>query len=127
MEEFQEKNLIVYLNKKTFQLDDIEALIALVLGNNYCNLNKEEKLFKRYESLLPFSIENELLIVYSSKGVIESNNLFNNTKYDISKDLFVDDEIAYFLSLCRLNQIQILEKRDANIFAFNINKQEFTF
>ncbi len=125
MSKFKEKNLIINLNKKIYQLDELEDLIILVLGQDYLNLSEIEKFTKRYTSLLPFSIENKYLLIDSRRGIIKSENIFENQRtYSIVNSLFIDDEIVYFLSLCKINQIQILEKVGANIFANNIKINE---
>lgn len=121
MENFQEKNLIISLNNNIYQLDNIIQVISLILGETYNHLNEEEKLLKRYDSLLPFSVENKLLIASSLQGVFKERTILDNSKiYSLEKDLFIDDEITYLLSLCRIDQIQILEKTEANIFATNL-------
>ncbi len=125
MSKFKEKNLIINLNKKAYQLDELEDLIILVLGQDYLNLSETEKFIKRYTSLFPFSIENKYLLIDSRRGIIKSENIFENkSTYSIKNSLFIDDEIVYFLSLCKINQIQILEKVGANIFANNIKINE---
>lgn len=125
MMNFQGTNLIVKVGKSIYQLDRIEDLTETVLGKQYGQLTEKKKFLKRYESILPFSIQNKKMIVYSPKGVVKADGSFDNTtRYDIGDSLLIDDELTYFLSLCKLNQLQILEQRDANIFTANMNKSQ---
>ena len=125
MEKFQGKKLIVRIAKNVYQLNSIDELIKKVLGEQYGDLTQKEKLLKRYESMLLFSIQNEAPIVYSPKGIIKENKTFDNTtKYDMEQSIIIDDDITYFLSLCRLEQMQILEAKDADIFVANMDKSQ---
>ena len=125
MESFENKNLIVSIYKDVYQIDSVEELIEILMGEEYIGLSEEDKFSKRYELILPMSIENNKLIVDSSAGVIDRNKETNNTiKYKIEDSLFIDDDILFILSLCKLNQIHVLEKIDADIFASKIDKSK---
>lgn len=99
MKNFQETNLIVKVGKNVYQLNSMGELIELVLGKDYIELTEKEKSSKRHESILPFSIEH--------KGPIR-----------------IENELIYFLSLCKLNQLQILERKDTNIFTASMDKSK---
>ena len=76
---------------------------------------------------MPHSIKNNIPIVYSEKGVINYEKIFEkNTKYDVENSIIIDNEITLILSLCNLDIIRILEKKKANIFIheeINNNKE----
>lgn len=127
MEDFRKTNLIVQVGENIHQLNSIDELIEIVLGRQYSKLTEEEKLLKRYELILPFSVECKKIIVHSAKGVIKEDISFDNkAEYDVSNSLFIDNEFTYFLSLCKLQQLQILEHINAEIFAICMDKSKIS-
>lgn len=124
MENFKQSNLIINLNKSVYYLDNIKDLINLVFGEEYLKLTKEEQFKIRYKLLFPFSMEHKYLIVDSYKGIIkDSKKVEDNVNYDINKSFFIDNEVTTILSLCKINQLQILEKVDADILTKDMNKE----
>lgn len=117
MKEFKETNLIVMQGKKTMQIDTLEELIEQVFADGYKDLNEKEKLQQRYNNAVLQSIFNNMDIVYSPKGIIKKDKTYDKEKqYEIKKSFIIDDEITYLLSLCKINDLKILEKENSRIF-----------
>ena len=122
-----DKNIIIAINDDVKQLDTLDEVISYVFGDEYKKLDLKQKINKRYNIAMPHSIKNNIPIVYSEKGVINSEKIFEkNTKYDVENSIIIDNEITLILSLCNLDIIRILEKKKANIFIheeINNNKE----
>lgn len=113
----KDNNIIISINGDAKQLDTLDEVISYVFGDEYKNLNQKQKINKRYDIAMPYAIKNKIHIVYSEKGVINYDKIFEkNTKYDIENSIIIDNEITLILSLCNLDVIRILEKKGANIF-----------
>lgn len=124
MEEFKRTKLIVARGKKIMQLKSLEELVDKILGDNYKNLSQKEKLQERYKNALPLSILKDIPIVYSEKGIIKKDRTIDKEKpFEIKESFVIDDETTFILSLCKLNDIRILERKDANIFLAEQEKQ----
>lgn len=122
-----DKNIIIAINDDVKQLDTLDEVISYVFGDEYKKLDLKQKINKRYNIAMPHSIKNNIPIVYSEKGVINYEKIFEkNTKYDVENSIIIDNEITLILSLCNLDIIRILEKKKANIFIheeINNNKE----
>lgn len=94
------KNLILIEGNKDFQCNNIKELVEKIIDRNYFSLTDEE----RKEKLQMLSIANNL--------------------GEEKKDFICKDEITYILSLIRTNKVILLEKKDANILAKEINKSD---
>ena len=113
----KDNNIIIAINGDAKQLNTLDEVISYVLGDEYKNLNQKQKINKRYDIAMPYSIKNKIPVVYSEKGVINYDKIFEkNTKYDIENSIVIDNEITLILSLCNLDVIRILEKKGTNIF-----------
>lgn len=113
----KDNNIIISINGDAKQLDTLDEVISYVFGDEYKNLNQKQKINKRYDIAMPYAIKNKIPIVYSEKGVINYDKIFEkNTKYDIENSIIIDNEITLILSLCNLDIIRILEKKGVNIF-----------
>lgn len=124
MEEFKRSKLIVAQGKKVMQLKSLEELVNKIFGENYKKLNQKEKLQERYKNALPLSIINDIPIVYSKKGIIKKDRTIDKeTSYEIKESFVIDDETTFILSLCKLNDLRILEREDANIFLTDEEKE----
>lgn len=122
---FKDKNLILRIGDDLYQLDTLDEISLNIFGKDYFLLNDKDKFYKRYELILPYSFENDREIIHTLLGVIKSEKSFvKMEEYDINNSLIINDEISFILSLCMIDQIAILEKKDANIFAKNIDKRD---
>ena len=115
--EFKNSKLIVAQGKKIIQLESLSELESKIFGKDYKYLNQNEKLQQRYNMALPQSIMNNIPIVYTTKGIINKDKIFDSeSPYLLEKSIVIDDEITFILSLCKVNNLRILEKEGANIF-----------
>lgn len=125
MSDFQETNLIVAQGKNVMQMDTLEELIDRVFGDNYKDLNKKEKLNQRYKDALFYAVFNNMDIVYSPKGIIKEDKTFDTqTPFDLNRSFVIDDETTFLLSLCRVDDLRILEKKNSNIFISDEDRDE---
>ena len=125
MERFRGTKLIVAQGKEVMQLDSIEELVDKVLGEEYRELSEKDKLQKRYENALLQAMFNNVDIVYSSKGIINKDKTFDKqTPYDINKSFVIDDDFTFLLSLCKVNDLRVLERIDSNIFISDEDREE---
>lgn len=116
MNEFKESKLIVSQGKKVMQLESLEELVDELFGEQYKDTTQKEKLQQRYKSALLPAILNNMPIVYSEKGIIKKDKTIDNvTPYELEKSFLIDDETTFILSLCKINDLSILEREDANI------------
>ena len=117
MEKFKKSKLIVAQGKNVMQLESLTDLESKVFGEKYKELSEKEKLQQRYEMALPQSIMNNMPIVYSTKGIVNKDKTFDSkTPYSLEESIVIDDETTFILSLCKLDNLRILEREDANIF-----------
>ena len=125
MEKFRGTKLIVAQGENVMQLDSIDELVEQVLGEEYRGLSEKEKLQKRYEEALLKAMFNKLDIVYSPKGIIKSDRTFDKqTPYQLDKCFVIDDEITFLLSLCKTQDLKVLERIDSNIFISDEDREE---
>ena len=95
------KKLILIEGKNEFQTDDLEDIVKVLIDKDYYNLDKESKLEKiRIKALA-------------------------NTLGDNDINLITKDEITYILSLLTTDKIVLLERKDADVFAKDLNKENF--
>lgn len=125
MSDFKETNLIVTQGKNVMQMNTLEELIDRVFGDKYKGLSKKEKLNQRYEDALFHAVFNNMDIVYSPKGIINEDKTFDTqTPFDLNRSFVIDDEKTFLLSLCRVDDLRILEKKNSNIFISDEDREE---
>lgn len=108
------KDYIVIENENNNQFDSVEELIDYIFGNEYKNLNNKEKLYKRYEKAFYLKIvlnNKDIEIVESDIGVLLDKYTYTKKEYDKNYAIIIDDEISLIKSLCKYNQIVLLEKK----------------
>ena len=125
MSDFEETNLIVAQGKNIMQMNTLEELIDRIFGEEYKDLSDKEKLNQRYKDAMPYAVFNNMNIVYSSKGIVKENKTFDKkTPIELEKSFIIDDEMTFLLSLCRVNDLRILERRYSNIFISSEDREE---
>ena len=125
MNKFEETNLIVAQGKNVMQMNSLDELIDRVFGDEYRNLNKKEKLKMRYNKAIFQAMLNNMKVLYSPKVIIKKDRTFDNhTPYEIDKCFIIDDETTFLLSLCKVNDLRILEREDSNIFLSDEDRKE---
>lgn len=110
------KNLILIENGKSKGFDNLEDLIRELLGSNYYNLGKEEKM-----ELMELNAKAKVL--NSEHNVVILNNE-NKSKISVDNNFVVYDEITYVLSSLLVKRYFILEKESCNIFTKDLDKTD---
>ena len=120
--EFENKNLIVVKGEDSIQIDTIEELSQEFFGKEYLEKNDKEKLIIRYKKIYPYSLL-EGKKVYLNKNTEIKNGKTQQVE-NFEDGLLIDNDVDFFLSLCGINYLQILEKKTSNIFTKGINKEK---
>lgn len=98
-------NFILIENGKEYQCNKIEEIVRLLLGDDYYNKTEDKK-------------RETMELKATANYAIEKIN--HNWKDE--NEFILKDEITYILSLLRLNNLILLEKRDSNILTKTIDK-----
>lgn len=106
------ENLIIIENSKKYLIKDISELFEYFFGEEYNNLSFNEKYKIRFEKAYGFVIKNDLELVDTRVGVLSGDAEVISKKYEFSKAFIIDNEITFILSLCKFEQILLLEKFD---------------
>ena len=106
------KNLILMYEGKTEEFDTFEEIEKFVIGNNCGNVS--EILYKK-----AFLISKlyDVQIYNTKKGIHD----LSSSVTKLNNPIIIDSVKTYILSLCRLNNIMLLEKRGTGILTKNIN------
>lgn len=98
------KEFVLIENNKYYQYSNIEGIIKHLLGDNYYNLSKEEKI----ESM---KLNAELMCASSKKIVVDiTNRKIENI--DLKECFVIYDEITYILSVLLTNKYMLLENKE---------------
>ena len=95
------KKLILIEGKNEFQTDNLEDIVKVLIDKDYYNLDEESKL--------------EKIRIKALANTIGSSDIKLETK----------DEISYILSLLTKDKIVLLERKDADVFAKGLDKENF--
>ena len=104
------KNLIIIENGQEVQCDDIESVVKTLIDENFYDLTLDEKKEKMKMKALANSLGMKIDIVDDVK----------DGNYD--GKFIIKDEITYILSLLTTNKVLLLENKEADAFAKNIDK-----
>ena len=121
---FENKNLIVLTKTNNFQLDTLEELVEIYFGKDFKEKTEEEKIQKRYEKIYPLAVLHKAEILLNNSNVVIDGKIKNIESANKEKTVYIDSDRNFFLSLCKMGEIKIFEKKDANIFGKNINKSQ---
>ena len=119
---FENKNLIIIEGKNEVQIDTLEELEEIFFGKEYASKEENDKLKDRYAKIYPYSLLAKKNVYLDLETLIERGKLKKVENIDINNGLFINNDINFFLSLCKVDQIQILEKIESNIFTSEIDK-----
>ena len=114
-------NLIIIDNKNRYQISSFDELINYFFGAEYKNLSFNEKYKIRFDKAYGFTIKDNLELVDTRVGVINGDAEVISKKYDFSKAFIIDNEITFILSLCKFENILILENIDSDKKIFLID------
>lgn len=110
-------NIVIVENNEKYCFNTLEEAVKQFLGEDFYNLNDEDK-YKvlRLKTVRNSVFNNNVPVVDLRKGE-EISNIKN-------KQYIVYDEETFFLSLAKNNDIVLYENKNANIFVKNLNKEE---
>ncbi len=106
------EELIIIENGKEKQCKSLEELVKTLISENYYEISKEEQAEKIKMRAIANTLNNRMEISEET----DENSLENK--------FIIKDEITYILSLISTNKIVLLERKDADIFTKNLNKQK---
>ena len=106
------EELIIIENGKEKQCKSLEELVKTLISENYYEISKEEQAEKIKMRANANTLNNRMEISEET----DENSLENK--------FIIKDEITYILSLISTNKIVLLERKDADIFTKNLNKQK---
>ena len=106
------EELIIIENGKEKQCKSLEELVKTLISENYYEISKEEQAEKIKMRAIANTLNNRMEISEET----DENSLENK--------FIIKDEITYVLSLISTNKIVLLERKDADIFTKNLNKQK---
>ena len=110
------KKIIIINNGKEYYADNFEELMQLFFGLDYPQKNFNEKYKVRYDKALAISIKDELDLVDTRVGKLSENGEIVSKEYNFSKSFIIDNEITFMLSLCKFENVMILEERNSSVF-----------
>lgn len=110
-------NIVIVENNEKYCFNTLEEAVKQFLGEDFYNLNDEDK-YKvlRLKTVRNSVFNNNVPVVDLRKG-----EEISNIK---SKQYIVYDAETFFLSLAKNNDIVLYENKNANIFVKNLNKEE---
>ena len=119
---FENRNLIVLGSRLQWQFDTFEELIEQYFGEDYEEKSDEDKLRERYMKMYPYSLLNRKRVCIDVATGFAGGEFVEIEEQGIEDKLFIGNEKDFFLSLCMLDELKILERKDSNIFTGNLNK-----
>ena len=104
-------NIVIVENDEKYCFENIKEIVKQFLGEDFYNLNEEEKYKRLRLRTMRNASFNKLPLIDIKKG---------EKVKDIEKDQYIIyDEEAFLLSLAKNNDIVIYEKINSNIFLKN--------
>ena len=110
-------NIVIVENNEKYCFNTLEEAVKQFLGEDFYNLNDEEKYKVLRLKTVRNSVFNNNVPVVDLRQGEEISNIKN-------KQYIVYDEETFFLSLAKNNDIVLYENKNANIFVKNLNKEE---
>ena len=115
------KNLIMILNNEKYQYDGKEELMQSLLGdeeNDYNDMSEtEKKERRRLKAYINLQGQEEYITNYKQDSLKKG-------KFPVNEKFLIDNDDMYIMSLLRMNAMVLLERKEANIFANKINKED---
>ena len=110
-------NIVIVENNEKYCFNTLEEAVKQFLGEDFYNLNDEDKYKVLRLKTVRNSVFNNNVPVVDLRQGEEISNIKN-------KQYIVYDEETFFLSLAKNNDIVLYENKNANIFVKNLNKEE---
>ena len=110
------KNLIYIEQDQINQFNTLQELYEFIFGTKYFTLTEKEKFIRRYETAFyKIKFYNlDLDIVHTIMGTLGEQYKIIDQKYNSEKAFIIDDEKQFFMSLCKIPNIIILESKTSN-------------
>lgn len=110
-------NIVIVENYEKYCFNTLEEAVKQFLGEDFYNLNDEDKYKVLRLKTVRNSVFNNNVPVVDLRQGEEISNIKN-------KQYIVYDEETFFLSLAKNNDIVLYENKNANTFVKNLNKEE---
>lgn len=110
------ENLILIYDSKKYYLNSFDEIIELFFEKEYSKLSFNEKFKIRYQRALGICLKNDIELVDTRVGLLGGNGEIKSKEYDFSKAFIIDNEKTYILSMCKFENILLLENKESNIF-----------
>ena len=119
---------IIYIENETIKkCNSIQELYEFIFGKYYFDLTEKEKFIRRYEIAF-YKIKFyglNLDIVHTQMGVLGEEYKIINKKYDLNNSFVIDNEREFTISLTKIPNINILEKKQGNYLLQEEEKQKY--
>lgn len=119
---------IIYIENETIKkCNSIQELYEFIFGKYYFDLTEKEKFIRRYQIAF-YKIKFyglNLDIVHTQMGVLGEEYKIINKKYDLNNSFVIDNEREFTISLTKIPNINILEKKQGNYLLQEEEKQKY--
>lgn len=122
-EQFANKKLFVMELDNSAQMDTLEELVTIYFNEFYINKPEREKISLRYSCIYPFAMTQRKRIFVSLDEEMIDGMIQKVSDVDFEEGLFINNDVNFFLSMCKINELKICERMDSNIFTARLNKK----
>lgn len=113
---FENIKLILTNDGKEYYLESYDELINLIFGEDYNRKNFNEKYITRFEKAHLIVTEHELDLVDTRVGKLTEDGKIESDKFNFSNSFIIDNDKTFILSLLKVKNMVLLEKKNENIF-----------
>lgn len=110
------KKIIILTNGKQYFADSFEEIVKMFFGSDYYNKSFNEQYKIRYQKALGISIKDDLDLVDTRVGKLGGNGEILSPEYNFSKAFIIDNEKTFIISLCKFEDVIIMEEKDSHEF-----------
>ncbi len=110
------ENLILIYESKKYFFNTFEEIVEVFFGKQYESLSFNEKFKIRYQKALGFCMKNNIELVDTRVGHLGGNGEILSKEFDFEKAFIIDNEKTYILSMCKFENILLLENKASKIF-----------
>ncbi len=122
-EEFANKKLLVMEYDSSVQMDTLEELLTVYFNEFYIDKPEREKISLRYSCIYPYALSAQKRVFVSLEEEMVDGMIQKVSDPDLEEGLFINNDVNFFLSMCKIDQLRICERIDSNIFTARLNKQ----
>ena len=113
---FENIKLILTNDGKEYYLESYDELINLIFGEDYNRKIFNEKYITRFEKAHLIVTEHELDLVDTRVGKLTEDGKIESDKFNFSNSFIIDNDKTFILSLLKVKNMVLLEKKNENIF-----------